>query len=439
MSNMTVIFNTEDYEQFRDWLKLNLDGLTWQGRFTEEFEEFWSSFFICGLSIEQLINRFNYANSCLKIGPLSSWFSWLKDKFVIYAFVYKGVRLFDLSKQSSLDVSYIANVLRNFFLGKFPYLDEYFSSVFQVGNVVSENLHICFNDISKEMNLSDNFNGTDDDEIMSSMEVTLYEEWTIFTKRIKKDFNKKETPSVTLRSRLILKRNFLILIEVISLFILGILIFITLKYINSRYEVSLLNEIQTYDPPFLSTDKTLKFKNITADSTPNLKYNIDLDEVDNVSDLVTKKDNTDRLVKDDVDFGTESEVSLTSWDSLPKDFEVANLEQSDYEELRKGGYRDTRFGNKKVYRVIINSVNSSNSRDQVNNLLENYGVTQVDNVRPGMVVPGGIYYNLFVPRKHLKEFLAQVMEVDDGSLYESRTRGKNPPGKNKVFVWIKGL
>ena len=33
-------------------------------------------------------------------------------------------------------------------------------------------------------------------------------------------------------------------------------------------------------------------------------------------------------------FEVESEVVLTSWDSLPKDFNVADLEQSDYEELK---------------------------------------------------------------------------------------------------------
>ena len=72
-------------------------------------------------------------------------------------------------------------------------------------------------------------------------------------------------------------------------------------------------------------------------------------------------------------------------------------------------------------------------------LLKKYNVTQVDNVKPGQNVPGGIYYNIFVPRDYLKEFLAQVMDLDEAILYETRTRGKNPPGKNKVFIWIKNL
>ena len=80
------------------------------------------------------------------------------------------------------------------------------------------------------------------------------------------------------------------------------------------------------------------------------------------------------------------------------------------------------------------------SKEKLNVLLDKYKVTQVDNVRPGKSVPGGIYYNIYVPRLYLKEFLAQVVDMDEAVLYESRTRtGRNPPGKNKVFIWVKNI
>jgi len=88
---------------------------------------------------------------------------------------------------------------------------------------------------------------------------------------------------------------------------------------------------------------------------------------------------------------------------------------------------------------MMTSVDLENSRKNLNNLLKKYNVQQADNVKPGTYVPGGVYYNLFVPREYLKEFLAQVMEVEESTLYESRTRRSNPPGKNKVFIWIKNL
>ena len=78
-------------------------------------------------------------------------------------------------------------------------------------------------------------------------------------------------------------------------------------------------------------------------------------------------------------------------------------------------------------------------KKKLDNLLSKYQVTQVDNVKPGMYVPGGLYYNIFVPKKFLKEFLAQVMETEEATLYETRTKIKNPPGKGRVFIWIKGL
>jgi len=133
-------------------------------------------------------------------------------------------------------------------------------------------------------------------------------------------------------------------------------------------------------------------------------------------------------------------VVLTSWDSLPRDFGTADLEQSDYEELKKRGYRESRYGNTKVYRVMMKSVDTNTSRQKLNDLIGTYSVTQVDNVKPGKAVPGGFYYNLYVPRTHLKEFLAQVVDVDDSILYESRTRTtRNPAGKNKVFIWVKSI
>ena len=88
----------------------------------------------------------------------------------------------------------------------------------------------------------------------------------------------------------------------------------------------------------------------------------------------------------------------------------------------------------------MKSEDTINSRSRLDELLSTYGVTQVDNVKPGTPVPGGVYYNIFVPRAHLEEFLAQVMQIDEAVLYESRTRGRgNPPGKNKVFIWVKSL
>ena len=207
--------------------------------------------------------------------------------------------------------------------------------------------------------------------------------------------------------------------------------------VQPEYKIKLgylADQMKVYEPQYKRTEKKLSFR---SDSKKNVK-NFELNEKD--LDKVSEMEGV-RNFEDEVEegFGTESEVVLTSWDSLPKDFDIANLEHSKYEEFRKNNNRDTRFGNKKVFRVMMKSVDPDASSMRLNKLLKKYNVTRVDNVKPGQNVPGGIYYNIFVPRDYLKEFLAQVMDLDEAILYETRTRGKNPPGKNKVFIWIKNL
>ena len=76
-----------DYVEFRKWLGLNMESITWQGRFHGEFEEFWNLFFLDGLSLEQIAARFKYATSNTKIGPIISWFQWMREKFISYIFI----------------------------------------------------------------------------------------------------------------------------------------------------------------------------------------------------------------------------------------------------------------------------------------------------------------------------------------------------------------
>jgi hypothetical protein len=92
-----LILYDHDFGEFRSWLNLNLDGLTWQGRFKKEFESFWDSFFEDGLTLKKVIERFDYAYSEVRIGSLSSWFLWLRDKFLSYIFIFKNQRIGKIS------------------------------------------------------------------------------------------------------------------------------------------------------------------------------------------------------------------------------------------------------------------------------------------------------------------------------------------------------
>ena len=431
-----TIFNNSDFADFKEWVNLDLDAVTWQRKHEKEFEEFWALFFVDGLSLQQVLERFQYATTYAKIGPLISWFNWLKEKFIVYAFIYKNLSLYDLGYDTNIPISEVANILRLFFLTKFPHLDEYLNNAFQIGNILGENLHLTFEQFSKKIKLTKDFLGSHEDEVMPSMEVTLYADWNKFIQKMKKNFYHPHFNIDRIRKNTSLSKQLTFFRDLFLLLLAGILLIYGIRFVNLWYENYIADKISIYEPQFKWLDKTLRFK--PTEEVTDKVAKIDLDELD-TSSRPSEDLDIERDVQHSLEFITESEVMLTSWDSLPKNFDVTELEQSEYEESRKGDYRDTRFGNRTVYRVMLSSDNPNKSKNAVNELIGKYGITQVDNVKPGTLVPGGLYYNLYVPRQYLKEFLAQVVESDSGFLYESRTRGSNPPGVNKVFIWIKTL
>ncbi len=431
-----MIFSFTDIADFRSWLRLNLDGVTWQGRFEREFEDFWAIFFGKDLEFSDIMSRFDYAIEALRIGPLNSWFNWLRERFLSYSFIKKGLSIYEISEKSSYSAPEVACILRNYFLEVYPYLDDEISEKFQVGNMASPNLLLNYSEFLRILNLQKEDFDNDIDEIMPSLEVTLYDEWGGFLKKMKSDFGKRNFSIQQLRSSQNLRRVFIFLTEI---FVLAGIIWgavLLTKKINTWYEKVLVDEIRILGPQLDWLDKTLTFKGTEEKSqnSPEVDADFDLIEKEELSesaDLIDILDGEGRS-------GTESNLILTSWDSLPKDFNAVDLEASDYEELETKGYRDSRYGSTKVYRILMKSSDSLDTFKKIQVLLNKYEVTQVDNVRPGTKVPGGMYYNVYVPRTFLKEFMAKVMEVGDASLYESRTKtDSNPVGKNKVFIWVK--
>ena len=432
MSDKTALFHTTELEEFRQWIQLDMDSITWQGRYTKEFEDLWKCFFFDGIDLSQLMNRLQFARLNVKTGLLSTWFSWLQEKFICFTFIKKNMDIHSISQETNTSISNVASILRNFFLSNFPHLDDYLSHTFQVGNMASDNLHLSFGDIKKTLNMKENIKGHSTEDIMNSIEVTLYEEWSLLLPKMKQHFSSSKLDLQKLKKKTLVKKQTRFLQEIFLLSILGGLLIYGIYTGNKWYEKYLTGKISIYRPQLKWPDKILKFKEtqksqiIAEDIRPNLN------QIEKEQKIQQEKQELDQDP-----FEIESEVMITSWDQLPRDFDMAKREQSKYEEFRKGGYRDTRFGNKTVYRVMMRSVNPLTSKKELNFLLNRYKITQVDNVRPGLYVPGGIYYNLLVPHKYVKEFLAQVMDLDEAILYESRTRRANPPGKTKVFVWIK--
>lgn len=419
-----------DIQEYRRWLKLNIYSVTWKGKYTKEFEEFWSLFFSNKQNLADVTKRFEFAKSIVKIGPLISWLNFLMERFFAYTFIYKKVSLLELSRQSGIPVPKMATILRNFFLEAFPYFDEYFNNVFHVGNLATHNLNLTFDKIAKEKKISKDFYGPADDDILSSLEVTLFDEWPVFIKKLKKHLNIPIKEYKQANAKKIIKNNIGPFLEVVALLLLGYLLVMGTKNFNKWYETILIGKIEIFGPQKKWEDNKILFKKVDMKELAELKAPAkNLEEIKGLE--------TQEAV--DVEFETESEVILTSWKALPKDFNITDLEQSEYEEVKTRGIRDTRYGSRKIFRIMMESVHPEGTKKKLDDLLLKYQVTKVDNVKPGTYVPGGLYYNIFVPQEFLKEFLAQVMEVEEATFYETRTKIRNPPGKSRVFIWIKGL
>ncbi len=428
-----------DFYQFKQWLCLNYKSLTWQGQYEKDFDEFWEVLFKDDLKLHDLSDRFNYLLKRTNVGPLVSWITWLRDRFLCFVFINKGLTIKRLSKESLLEEKVIGIILRDFFTQKFPEKSRYFENSLIVPNKLSKNREMTFHNISKKLDEDFQLTGSDEDEIMKGMEVTLYENWKKLNHQMKKDFTLKNKSLSKLKNRDDLMKLLEKFSKAVAVCCFSFFLVWAIEYLNSRYEKLLSEEVSIYEPQFRWEDQGLRFVEADKSLTENQNnFALDIEDIENVDDsenfLGESLEDTERE-------GVESEVILASVEGLPKDFDVADIEKSEYEEnTGRLGYRDSRYGNTKVYRVMMKSSDTNSSRKKLADLIEKYKVTQVDNVKPGLSVPGGFYYNLYVPRNVLKEFMTKVQEVEASVIYESRTRTRrNPKGKNKVFIWVKSI
>lgn len=430
-----VILYKHDFLEFRNWLNLNLDGLTWQGRFKKEFESFWDAFFEDGITLKKQIERFDYAYSQVRIGSLSSWFLWLRDRFLSYIFLFKNQSIEKISIESGLSASVLATLLRSFLLDEFPHLDQYFSTVFQVGNILSPNMGLTFDKIKNDIYISIPESGSREDEIMPSMEVTLFDEWSLFVKRMKSDFQSKQFDLSKIKERTNFVKQIKVIQDISILLLLFTLTIFTVKQTNVWYEKYLANKVSIYEPQFNWLDKSLVFKGAEKKAAKEFKLNFN-----EIKDISKSEKVTEFF--DPEQYEEETEVTLTSFENIPKDLKDADKEPSLYEgdAESSNGYRETKGGTTKIYRVMMTSTNTYAARDKINQLINKYKGEAVGESIPGMDVPGGVYYNVYIPKKVFKEFMAETMKVEAGKLFESNTSNvKNVAGKTRVFIMVKSI
>ncbi len=434
---MNDAINYEEQVYFKEWLGLNLNSISWEGRYLDDFNKTWTIIFPANISITEQFSLLTRLEGSLQQGPIIAWLKWIKFKFVCYVFVYKDFSIREIAQHSGLEEAEVSLVLRNFFVERFPFLEDKLNLRFQIGNILSDNSHLKFSKLENDLAIKSELSGSLDNEVMRDLEVTLYSDWNKLVELLAaEDLSSVGNLESALKDKRFLNRQIKFFFELIFLFVIGGLLIFVIKVGNKAYEDYLVKKITLFSPNFFWLDKSLSFKDNSIVKEGEL--DIKLDELEALEKLENKAsfENIEQTARYEV----ESDVVLTSVDTLPKDFEVADLEQSGYEEFRKGGYRNSRYGRRKAYRVMMTAVDPSLVKEDVLKVINRYQVKQVDNVKPGTRIPGGIYFNLYVPRKKLKGFLSDVSAFEDkATILESKTVFGGPPNTNKVFIWIKSI
>ncbi len=433
-----MMLSKSDFERFKDWLDLDVNSIAWEGRYAESFSGFWESFFKDQIAPLELGERFDYAKKIAKSGPLISWLNWLFEKFITFTFVHQGKSVREIAFLFDLQEKYVSTLLRNHLIKVYPVYEDLINDNFQISNVSSKNLFLRFDDLIGTLGPEALAKGTFEDDILAHMEVTLYPDWPNLVKELRKDILALKVDFENFRKKTAFRRQLKFLQEVIVLLLILSVVVFALKNTNKWYEDYLVNKITLFEPNFFWLDKSLSYQeqDLLAKQQIDLS-NKELDELERLEAQTVFSD--ERLGSR---YDPESDVVvLDSVDDVPKSFGEAETEQSEYEENKKGGYRDSSYAssNKKAYRILMASVEPASVRNEILPLMKSYGIQQVDNVRPGMQIPGGMYFNLQVPSKNLKDFMTKVSSLSEASIYESRSQGGEQPGKNRVFIWIKSI
>lgn len=426
----------EDQKHFKEWLELNLNSISWEGRYLEDFNQVWDLIFEPNLLVQDQFNSLTSLEKILSQGPMISWFKWIRQKLVCFLYLNKSVSLRELVEITGMNSSSVALIIRDFLIERYPHMEEIINTKFQVGSILADNLNISFNRLANELQLDKDLRGNLEGEVLTSLEVTLYSDWIKLKEFLIENKTYYKSAENVLKDKNFVNRQMKFLKELVILFFIGGLLIFMIKVGNKAYENYLVEKISLFSPNFFWLDKNLSFRGEDYLSKNDLE--IKLDELEELEKLESQKVFND--LQATTRYEVESDVVLTSVDTLPKDFEVAGLEQSNYEEVKKGGYRNSRYGRRKAYRVMMTSVDPDFIKKELVSTLKKYKVKQVDNVKPGTHIPGGIYFNLYVPRSALKEFLSKVSSFEEQStILESRTVFGGPANMDKVFIWVKSI
>lgn len=412
---------------FLDWVGVDKVSLSWEEKYIEEFNCFWN--YILDESVDKVehFKRISALEQKLPNGPLKSWLSWLSEAYIQYLFSSEEQSLIELSKQSRLSVSDVSFIIRKLLVSNYPNLKEEINLKFSIFSPQDLNSNISFKEFirDKHIILDPRVVGSSS---LKGLEITLLGSWSIIREHLPRPLNvEKKKNTVTS-----IKKQMSFFQELILLFVISGFLILSIQIANKWYEGYLSKQVTLFESDFFWLDKSLVFENNKeASSDIDLEYS-EIEKLERAENKLVVKDTTNISRYED-----ESDVIVTSVDTIPQNFEVTKSEQSSYEEKRKGGYRDFRYGRRKAYRVMLTAVNPDLLKQKLHRILNEYNVKKVDNVDPGKEIPGGVYFNLYVPKREVKNILSEMSELKGSTVLESKTIFGGPKNMDKVFIWIK--
>lgn len=425
-------FDHSHREQFDRWLNLKLSSIGWEGKHRQTFDQFWDTVFLENQDGLQILERINFARRLSQTGPLYSWFGWLRDRFIVYSFMASGLTLQEFSRTSGVSESWLAHLLRDYFLSFLPELQTEANELFDVGSLVSPGRRHTYLEFAKAFGVTGLPRHGDEEDMMLGLEVTLFPQWTVVLKELKKDLYQLRFDWEKLRRYASLRRQLRFLREVAVLLTVSLALIVGLRYSNSWYEASIIKRIKLLEPTFFGLDLSMLYR---PEDRSQRMIELSNEEIEKLERIEGAK-SFDEIK--DVRFDPESdEVALTSVDDIPA-FTADGSVTSEYEETNKGGYRDA-GGRNKAYRVLMASVSPRELRDRILAQLAAYDAAPLGKVKPGTNIPGGMYFNLVVPSSKLRAFLGTVSGMGEATIFESNSREATPAGKNRVFIWVKSI
>jgi hypothetical protein len=419
MDAQSIVFTREMVSEFKKWINDS-----------EINDEDFNRLFLTKQNLQSLFGNFDEYIHCLGRGPLKSWLIWLKNALALYIYIHwENVGLDDLSSISNVKIKTLTFELQNYFKSKYSHLGPELNSKLVLAVNRKWQRNITFKELTENIKNDQNslkFNKSihfsDDSEIFSSGNIKVYKDWEKLNKKLiaKNEFSFKNN-----FTHLFWDWNFGLIHKLFILFIQMMIVFFVLLGLIKMFEKIYIfgnkivsDKIKLYEPVYQWSEKNIGLKENQSSEILKVSYKEELDKIQKFYQM---------------------EESLRPEDRFEEESEVEEGQQGNVQDLAREMNRDNPDGKSKIFRILIKSTNSIETKMKMEEILKIFHVQNVSESVVSSQVPGGYYYNGYVPLDRYKDFFQSLGSFEGHTLFVSKTNKKPPDGHFRVFIWIKSI